>query len=303
MKIKEWILFIALGIIWGSSFMWIRIGVTDVGPFTLVAFRLLFGLLGLVVAMYYYKEPYPFQPSSWPKYIIMAVFSIVIPFLSISWGETRIESGLASILNATMPLFTIVIAHYWLHDEKITLLRIGGLVLGFVGVVILLSKDITQAGLHADFLGQLAVILGAVAYAVAAIFSRRYLRGEKPVVQSTMILIFANIMMWPLALLLQTPFRMPSVPLSWVSFIWLGLLGLCIAYLIFFHLINVWGATRTSLVTYLYPFMGLTLGVIFLTEKPDWRILVGFVLVFSGIVIVNWRTNDTPSLPSEEIHS
>jgi len=300
MKIKEWILFILLGIIWGSSFMWIRIAVNDVDPFTLVAFRLLFGLFGLVIALFYYQEPFPFQPATWTKYIIMAVFSIVIPFLCISWGETRIESGLASILNATMPLFTIVIAHYWLRDEKINILRIVGLGLGFVGVVILLSRDITLSGLRGDFLGQLAVILGAVAYAVAAIFSRRYLRGEKPVVQSTMILVFANIMIWPMALLFQNPFRIAILPLTWVSFIWLGLLGLCIAYLIFFHLINEWGATRTSLVTYLYPFMGLTLGVIFLNEKPDWRVLVGFVLVFSGIVIVNLKTNGSRQLPAEK---
>jgi drug/metabolite transporter (DMT)-like permease len=291
MKLQEWLLFIVLGLIWGSSFMWIRIGVIDTGPLTLVAFRLLFGLICLLLAMAYYKEPFPVQPSSWAKYIIMAIASIVIPFLAISWGETRIASGLASILNATMPLFTFVIAHFWLHDEKITFLRILGLIIGFIGVVILLSRDITLEGLHGDFLGQLAVIVGAISYAVAAIFSRRYFRNEKPVVQSTMILVFSNLMIWPMALLGQNPFRTPSTLLTWVSFIWLGFLGLGIAYLIFFHLINVWGASRTSLVTYLYPIMGLSLGFLFLNEIPDWRVLVGFVLVFSGIIIVNRKTN------------
>ncbi len=295
MKIKEWLLFIILGLIWGSSFMWIKIGVGDVGPYTLVAFRLFFGLIGLLIAMAYYREPFPFQPSTWPKYLFMGAFNIVIPFLLISWGEIRIQSGLASILNATMPLFTIVIAHYWLHDEKITWLRILGLVIGFVGVVVLLSQDITLEGLHADFLGQVAVIVAAISYATATTFSRRYLRGEKPVVQSTMMLVFANILIWPIALLAQHPFRMTSLPLSWISFMWLGLLGMCIAYLIFFHLVNVWGATRSSLVTYLSPFMGLTLGFIFLDEIPDWRVLAGFVLVLSGIVIVNMKINRTPN--------
>lgn len=303
MKIKEWFLFILLGLIWGSSFMWIRIGVIDVGPLTLVAFRLLFGLICLLTAMAYYKEPIPVRPSSWVKYLIMATASIVIPFLAISWGETRIASGLASILNATMPLFTFVIAHFWLHDEKITLLRISGLILGFIGVVLLLSRDITLEGLHGDFLGQLAVIVGAIAYAVAAIFSRRYFRNEKPVVQSTMILVFSNIMIWPMALLGQNPFRMPSAPLTWVSFIWLGFFGLGIAYLIFFYLINIWGASRTSLVTYLYPIMGLTLGFLFLNEIPDWRVLAGFVLVFSGIVIVNRKTTTSARPAAAETNS
>src|SRR3970040_1651330 len=157
MKLKEWGAFALLGLVWGSSFLWIKIAVQEIGPFTLVAFRLLFGLVGLLVIMRLQKQSFPRDRRVLLAYLFMGAVNTAIPFTLISWGETRIDSGLASILNGTVPLFPIVIAHFWLHDEKITLPRMTGLIVGFIGVVVLVSRDIGPQGVRGNIWGQLAV--------------------------------------------------------------------------------------------------------------------------------------------------
>ncbi len=296
MKTKEWSAFILLGLIWGSSFLWIRIAVQDTGPFTLVALRLLFGLAGLLVVMRYKKQSFPRDWSVLRSLIIMGVINTALPFTLISWGETRIESSLASILNGTVPLFAIIIAHFWLHDERITTARILGLIIGFVGVVILVGRDFDVESLTGSFLGQLAVIGAAISYSFAATFSRKKLRGQPPVVQSTVSILVADILLWlslppvnQFAPQLDAPNQFPTLPITWFALLWLGLLGSCVAYLLYFYLLNAWGVTRSSLVTYVFPVVGLLLGIIFLGESADWRLLVGSALVVSGILVVNLR--------------
>ena len=287
MKLKEWGAFAALGLIWGTSFLWIKIAVQEIGPFMLVALRLLFGLLGLVVVMLARRQPLPRDRRTWLAFLFMGIFNTAVPFTLISWGETRIDSGLASILNGTVPLFTIVIAHFWLHDDKITLGRIGGLVVGFIGVVVLVSRDIGPQGLHGNVFGQLAVIVASISYATAITFSRRYLRGIQPVLQAFSTLVIADLVLWLAVPVAEQPLVWPSLPLTWLAIAWLGLLGSCTAYLLFFWLINAWGPTRASLVTYVFPVIGLVLGVLFLGETPDWRLIVGSVLIVGGILVVN----------------
>jgi drug/metabolite transporter (DMT)-like permease len=294
MKLKEWSAFALLGLIWGSSFLWIKIAVEETGPFTLVAFRLLLGLAGLLVVMWFQKKPFPRDRRTLLAFLFMGVFNTAVPFTLISWGETLIDSGLASILNSTVPLFTIVIAHFWLHDEKITLSRILGLLVGFVGVVILVSRGLGASGAQDNIWGELAVLAASLCYALAITFSRRYLRGQTPVVQSTMVLLFADGLMWlalpavwRLAPGLDFPNRFPVLPITWAAIAWLGLLGSCLAYLLFFYLINAWGPTRASLVTYVFPVIGLILGILIRNEQAVWRLMAGSALVLAGIVVVN----------------
>ncbi len=289
MKLKEWGLFTLLGLIWGTSFLWIKIAVQEVGPFVLVAFRLLFGLAGLLVVMFFKRQSIPRDRKTWLAFLFMGFFNTALPFTLISWGETRIDSGLASILNGTVPLFTIVIAHFWLHDEKITLPRIGGLIVGFIGVVVLVSRDIGPQGLHGNIFGQLAVIAAAISYAAAITFSRRYLRGVAPVLQTFAVLLIADAMMWLAVPVAEKPLVWPSLPITWLALAWLGVLGSCTAYLMFFSLINAWGPTRASLVTYVFPVIGLILGILFLGEKADWRLVAGSLLIVGGILVVNLK--------------
>ena len=289
MKLKEWGIFTLLGLIWGSSFLWIKIAVADVHPVVLVTFRVLFGLIGLIVVMRWQRQALPRYRRTILAFIFMGIFNTAIPFVLISWGETQIDSSLASILNGTVPLFTIIIAHFWLHDEKITPPRIAGLVVGFIGVIVLVARDFKPGGLQGNALGQLAVLLASISYATALIFSRRYLRGTKPVVQSTMILIVASTVMGVVTPVVERPIQLPTLPITWLALLWLGVMGLCIAYLLFFYLNNVWGPTRASLVTYVFPVVGVFLGIIFLNEIPDWSMVIGSALVVAGILVVNLK--------------
>ena len=287
MKFKEWAAFTVLGLIWGSSFLWIKIGVESITPVMLVTLRVSFGLLALLVVMAVQRQSFPRDRRTLLKYGFMGVFNLVVPFLLITWGETKIDSSLASILNAATPLFVIIIAHFWLHDEKITAARLGGLLLGFAGVVVLVAQNLGPDSGPGDIWGELAVLLATVSYAVALVFSRRYLRGTKPVVQSTMILVVATGLMWIIMPVADRPVTLPGTPLTWIAVIWLGVLGLCVAYLLFFYLNNVWGPTRASLVTYVFPVVGVVLGIIFLSEPLTWNMIGGSILVVGGIVVVN----------------
>lgn len=295
MKYKEWFAFGLLGLIWGSSFLWIKIAIREIGPFTLVAFRLLFGLVGLLAVLYLRREPLPRQPRVLLAFLFMGVFNTALPFTLISWGETRIDSALASILNGTVPLFTIVIAHLWLHDEKITLPRMTGLVAGFIGVAVLVSRDLGPASSRGDFWGQAAVLVAASSYALAMTFSRKYLRGQSPLVQATMVVFLADAMLWFATLAFEPAFLIPRLPATWFALLWLGLFGSCVAYLLYFYLINAWGATRASLVSYVFPVVGLILGIIFLGEVADWRLVIASIFIVGGIVVVNFKPQVAPA--------
>jgi len=161
--------------------------------------------------------------------------------------------------------------------------------------MVLVSRDIGPAGLTANIWGQLAVIGGSICYATAITFSRRYLRGQPPVVQSTMILLIADALMWIATPIAERPFQLPALPVTWFAIAWLGLLGSCLAYLLFFFLINAWGPTRASLVTYVFPVIGLILGIIFLNEVADWSLIVGLLLIVGGIVVVNLKPRPKPA--------
>jgi drug/metabolite transporter (DMT)-like permease len=289
MKLKEWGAFALLGLIWGSSFLWIKIAVGEVGPFVLVAFRLAFGLVGLLVLMLWQRQSLPRDRKTLAAFLFLGVVNTAVPFVLISWGETRIDSALAAILDATVPLFTIVIAHFWLHDEKITLPRAAGLVVGFVGILILMSRDLGITALKGNVWGQVAVLVASVSYAIASTFSRKVLRDQPPLVQSTMIVLVGGAVVWGITPVVERPLVLPALPITWLALAWLGLLGSCLAYLLYFYLLNAWGATRTTVVTYVFPVIGLALGILFLHETLDWRLAVGSLLVMAGIGVVNLK--------------
>ncbi len=289
MRLKEWAAFVLLGLIWGSSFLWIKIAVAETGPFVLVTFRLLSGLAGLLVVMAFQRQAWPRDRRVLLAFLFMGLFNTALPFTLITWGETLIDSSLASILNGTVPLFTIVLAHFWLQDEKMTLPRLAGLVVGFLGMVVLVSRDLGPDALRGNVWGQVAVIAAAVSYAAAITFSRKHLRGQPPVLQSTMVLLFASGMMLVATPVVEQPLNLPDTGLAWFAIAWLGLLGSCAAYLLFFYLINAWGPTRASLVTYIFPVIGLLLGIVFLNEPADWRLLAGSALIVAGIGVVNFK--------------
>lgn len=288
MKLKHWIVFILLGLIWSTSFLWIKIGVQEIGPMALTSFRMLFGALTAVAITIYQKAPWPRDLNTWIKFAILGPVNLAIPIFLISWGEKTIDSAIASILNATVPLFTIIISHLWLTDDKITLQKALGLLVGFGGVVVLLSRDLVLSA-HSSMLGQGAVILGAVFYAVATVFARKYTQHVTGPARGAAPLITATIFMWVVAPIFEKPFKFPALPITWIAALWLGILGSAVAWIMFYYLLHEIGPTRASLVTYLFPIGGVIFGVIFLNEQLTWQLLSGALLIIASLAVVNWR--------------
>ena len=289
MKPREWVVFFALGLIWGSSFLWIKIAVQEVDPFTLVSWRLLFGTLGMVAVIVWKRPSFPPQRSIWLALAVLGIINTALPFVLISWGEKSIDSAVAAVLNSTVPLFTLVIAHLFLHDEPITARKAVGLLIGFAGVLVLMARDLEIGSLRAGVLGQAAVLLAAVSYASASVFARRTMREVSPLVQAFVPMAFADAVVWSMATQVGEPGRLPALPITWVALLWLGLLGSCVAYLLYYHLLHSVGATRAVMVTYVFPVVGVALGVLFLNELTDWHLLAGAALVIASIAVVNWK--------------
>jgi len=294
-KPRHWIVFILLGAIWSSSFLWIKIGIQELSPTMLVAFRMLFGALTAVAIAVQRKVAWPRDGRTWAAFAILGPTSLAVPIFLISWGERSIDSAVASILNATVPLFTLVIAHFSLGDDRMTLPKVVGLLTGFAGVAVLLSEGLAGAS-RASLTGQAAVILAAVFYAGSAVYARKatqhvggWIRGAGP-------LITASVAMWLVVPAVEHPIRMPLLPITWVAILWLGVFGSGLAMIMFYYLIHEIGPTRSSMVTYLFPLGGVALGVAFLGEHLSWQLVAGAVLIISGLLVVNRKP--APAVPA-----
>lgn len=290
-----------MGLVWGSSFLWIKLALAEVSPFVLVMFRTGFAFLGLVGVSFLLKTRIT-RKDLW-KYLVLGLFNVAIPFVLISWAETHISSGMAAILNSTVPLFTIILAPLFLVEEKFTLRTLAGLILGFGGVVVLASNELGGSD-SLGGLGILGMLTAAVFYAGSGIFARLMTRGMRPDAQAVGQMGAAFAFILPTTLLVDSPLHLPSLPLTLTALIWLGIMGSCLSTLVWFSLLNSVGPTRTSMTTYMFPLVGVLLGWIFLKEIPDWRLVVGGLLVIVAVVIVNTRKtnlNTSPKLSEEKI--
>jgi len=290
LKPKHWFAFILLAAVWSSSFLWIKIAVQELSPFLLVSLRTLFGALSGILAIVITRTPLPRQRSVWTALAVLGLTNVAVPFVLISWGEQSIDSAVASILNATVPLFIFLIANLFLHDERLTPPRILGLITGFVGVIILLIKDL-QPGLHNSILGQAAVLLAAVFYAGSAVYARLKTDRVPGLVRGILPLVSATTLMWTGTALLESPIHLPSLPLTWLAVIWLGVLGSGLAFILWYYLLQEVGPTRASLVNYTLPLGGVLLGVIFLKEPLSWNLALGGLLIVISVIMVNRKTN------------
>lgn len=287
MKSKHWLVFILLGAIWSSSFMWIKIAVAEVGPITLVAFRVLFGLLFGLAVIIIQRARLPRSFKEWFPLLLLGITNVAIPFFLISWGEKTIDSAVASILDATVPLFTILVAHYALRDDKMTVPKVVGLLTGFAGVVVLMSKDIgASAG---SLLGQAAVVVASAFYAGSSVYARKVTEHTSGILRSVGPLISSTAVMWLATFLVEKPVRIPQLPITWIALLWLGILGSGVAFIMVYYLIHEIGPTRTTMVTYLFPLGGVLLGVGFLGEQLSWQLLAGAALIILSLAVANWE--------------
>jgi drug/metabolite transporter (DMT)-like permease len=283
----DWLIFFVLGFIWGSSYLFIKLAVDDFGTFTLVALRLVVGAILLWIVVRIAKQPLPRERRIYGHLIVMAIINITIPFLLITWAEQSVESSLAAILTSPVPLFAIVLSALFLHDEPLRVNGLVGLAVGFVGVIIITSRGLTGAG--SSLAGELALIGATISYAAGAVYSRRNVRGLPAMIPAVFQVSFAALITGVIALLFEHPWTATPDTQAVFAILWLGLLGSGLAYLFVFRLFAHWGATRTTLVAYVIPVVGIALGYLVLAEPIDARIIIGTALVIAGIGLVNSR--------------
>jgi drug/metabolite transporter (DMT)-like permease len=297
LKLKHWFIFILLGTIWSSSFMWIKIAVQEIGPITLVAFRVLFGLLFGIAVILIQRVQLRRNLKEWTPLFVLGITNVAVPFFLISWGEQSIDSAVAAILDATVPLFTILIAHYLLHDDKMTWPKVLGLLMGFAGVVILMSKDFGAS--LGSVLGQLAVVLASVFYAGSTVYARKTTEVTSGIMRSVGPLVSATAVMWLATFLVESPVQIPHLGITWIALLFLGVLGSGVAFIMLYYLVHEIGPTRTSMVTYLYPLGGVILGVAFLNEELSWQSLIGAALIVLSLVVANMQPQQQRSMEEQ----
>ena len=287
MKPREWLLLIILSVLWGGSFFFIKIALVDLLPLTIVLGRVSLAAIVLIAFVYLRGQNLPNSPRLWRSFFVMGALNTLIPFSLIVWGETQISSSLASVLNATTPVFTILLAHLLTREEPLTFNRTIGIIFSFCGVVVLVGSDVSQ-GTQLQGLGQLAVMGATFCYGCASIYGRRF-REIPAAVTAAGTLCGATVMMLPLTFVLEKPWTLNPSAATWGALFALGVFNTAIAYLIYFHLLAVAGATNTSLVTFLIPISALFLGVFILHEQLHWNTLVGTILIFTGLAAIDGR--------------
>ena len=285
-SLVNWLLFLALGFMWGSSYLFIKLAVPSFGTLTLVALRLAIGALFLWIVILAAGQELPRERRMYGHLVVMAVVNIVIPFALITWAEQSVTSSIAAILTAAVPLWAIVIAPLVLPDEPIRVNGVVRLLIGFVGVVILTSRGLTE-GSSSDITGEIALLGASLSYAIGAVYSRRNMRGVRPMIPAVFQVTFAMVIAGVLAIALEHPWDDRPDLQAIVSILWLGIFGSGLAYLVNFRLLAAWGATRTTLVAYVIPVVGIVLGYLALQEPVDGRLLLGTVLVIGGVAFVN----------------
>lgn len=287
MNPRQFSVLFALGLIWGASFLFIKVLVDEIDPVLIVAGRVLFGVLVMFTIVGLRRLPLPRSRKAWGWLIFMGSAGSTLPFLLITWGETEIESGTAAVLNSTVPIFAAVLSIWFLQDEYLSPSKVLGLIAGFSGVAILSGSDLVEIGGSA-LLGDLAVVGASLSYGLAAIVARRHLRGENPISLGACQLGVALVILTPPTLLLEPPTEARHLDFAeWGAWLTLGFAGTGLAYWAYYYLIAEVGAVKATMVTYILPAVGVFLGWIVLNEGIGWNVLLGLALILVGIALVN----------------
>ncbi len=308
---KNWARFWLAGLIWGSSFLLIKIAVAPAGvdpnsaglfdPLSLATARLMMAAIGFMALIAVTHRKLPTDRRTLVALVIVGIFNNAIPYALITWGERTVDSGLASVLNATVPLFSLVIAHFALADDKMSMGKILGLISGFAGIVLLATRSIDP--MHPNSVeGQLAIVVAAASYAIAAVMIRAWLRHVETMTTAG-VSIFAGaliLLIITLATVRPLPVFTNMQPGTVLAAVELGIVNTFIAYILFFGLMADWGASRTTMVTYVPPPVGVLLGLIFAHEPIDWKLIVGATMIVGGVALANlWRKPPKPVVESD----
>ena len=287
MGVRLWFLIVILSIIWGASFFFVEIAIEKMTPLTIVLFRVGFAAFLLLGFVRLTGRKMPKNPGIWGAFLALGALNNVIPFSLITWGQNHIDSSLAAILNATAPVFSVILAHFLTKDEPLTKNRLAGVLFGWGGVALLIGIDALN-GVGIKIAGQVAVLGAALLYALAAIFARRF-KDIDPVVVAAGMLTGSTIIMIPLAFIIEQPFSLDPTPVTWAALFGLSAISTSLAYIIYFYVLSKAGATNLLLVTFLIPVSAIFLGMMLLGETPGWNAFTGMGLIFIGLVFIDGR--------------
>ena len=283
----EWALVLTLSALWGGSFLFNALALEDLPPLTVVLGRVGFAAIALQIILHAMGYRFPPLAACWP-FLVMGLLNNAIPFTAIVAGQTQISSGLASILNATTPLFAVTLAHFLTTDEKLTTLRIIGVVLGIIGVTIMIGPA-ALGGMNGALWGQIAILIASIAYSFASIFGKRF-RGIPPIVIAAGQLTGSTLIMIPLVLVIDQPWTLPMPgAVAFGSVLLLALMSSALAYIIYFQILARAGATNLMLVTFIIPPMAVLAGVLVLNETVQTHELLGFAMIALGLAVIDGR--------------
>ena len=283
---QDWAMLFGLALVFGSAFFLVKLALGSYGPLTVALIRVAIGCLILGAVAICRGRSLPRGRRVWLSLLVMGALNNAIPFALICWGQTHIESGLTAILNAMTPIFTVLAAHA-AGQERLTLRRLAGVGLGFLGVAVLIGPE-SLRHLDPTDMAEIAVLLAAVSYAAAGIWGRRL--RELPIeVAAGGMLAGSSLLLLPLALLLEHPWRIAPTAASLAALTALGALSTAVAYLLYFRLLRRVGPTNLLLVTFLLPIVALALGAVFLGEHIEIGDLAGLALILLGLAAIDGR--------------
>jgi drug/metabolite transporter (DMT)-like permease len=290
MTLTEWAMLVLLATLWGGSYFYIGVAVKALPPFAIVAFRVTLGAAFLYLVVRLSGQRMPKTAAAWGAFFIMGLTNNVIPFSLISWAQGHVPSGFAAILNATTPIFAVILANVMTADEKMTTGRMFGVVLGFLGVAVMIGPD-ALAGATQNLLADLALLVASVFYAFSPIYGRRFSRaGLSPMVAATGQFTAAAVMMVPLTLVVDAPWTlpMPGLPV-WGSLLGLAAFSTAVAYIIYYRILATAGAVNLMLVTFLVPVSAIILGALFLGERLAPVDFLGMAVIGLGLAAIDGR--------------
>ena len=287
---SDWAILGILALIWGGAFVFIGVAVKHVHPLTYVWLRLTIAAAAMWLFLKARGEPLGLPRQVWGSMLVLALLNNALPFTLFGWGQTHIASGLAAILNATTPIWGVIVAHLLTHDERMNPRKVAGVLLGFGGVATMIGPTLL-ANIGTDALAQLACITASLSYALAAVWARRFKRmGLSPMSVTTGQLTAGAAMMLPMVLLFDQPWTQPFPPLiAWGAIVALALMCTAFGYVLYFRLIDSAGATNALLVTLLVPPVAILLGAVLLNESLAPQDFAGLALIALGLAAIDGR--------------
>ncbi len=284
-RLIEFALLGLLALLWGSSYLFIKVALTAYPPLTLIALRVSLAALILLAIMRLQSLALPTDGATWRHLFVQSLLNSTVAWTLLAWGQQFLDSGLAGVLNSTSPIFVVIFAALFTHHEPVHGWKLGGALLGLSGVVMILGVDVL-AGLGGQLPAQLAVLFAAMLFAMAAIYGRRF-AGLPPVVTAAGTMVCSSVLLVPLSLVIDRPWGLQPTPLATASALLLATLCTALALMIYFRLVRTLGSLGVASQAYLRSGVSVVLGMMLLGEVPEPIVGVGLVVVIIGVAAIN----------------